>query len=588
MYVNESKDFLTVNRVLHAIGSRFFAIALFTLLGTAATLALLITLPNVFESQSMLYIKIGRGTVAIDPATSASGSHISLMDSRQTEINSVKEMLSSRVVIERAVQSVGVDRVMEVIPWHEATYKTVRGWMKDQADAINATLTGKTIEEVKDDYADLAPSEVERLEALEEAVERVMEKFTVKTTKDSYTLQLTCRAYSPTLARDICQAIVDEYRKVHVEAHSVRGSLEFFEKQYADAQSRLALLEENLRDTKTRTQMMTVPGKQELVLAEIKQLQTDLLKVSSEVAAARARDAELIAKAEAIPEWLKADETNGVANDASDKMRNQLFELEMLEKDLTNRYTATHPLVVQVREKLVSAKNIYKNQANERTLVKETLNPNRQALELDRFRNLSTLEALKAQQEDLQTKIELAQQKAAQVNADEVLLNSLQREVELARNDSMNYGRKREEARLLDRLDSANLTDVSLPQPPSLVIEKAGPKRLLLTVAAAVCLSVVGSAFAVFFDVRSSNQLAEPTVSAPVVVTNPAVASAADAHTAKAMDKVVQNASNLSPSTATVTKADVSQTTVPQNNTTQVTTTSEAKSKKSDSPWIDV
>ncbi len=67
-----------------------FAIAVFTVLGTLATLALLITLPNVFESESMLYIKIGRGTVAIDPATSASGSHISLMDSRQTEINSVK------------------------------------------------------------------------------------------------------------------------------------------------------------------------------------------------------------------------------------------------------------------------------------------------------------------------------------------------------------------------------------------------------------------------------------------------------------------------------------------------------------------
>ncbi len=142
-----------------------------------------------------------------------------------------------------------------------------------------------------------------------------MEKFSVNTTKDSYTLQLTCRAYTPTLARDFNQAIVDEYRKVHVEAHSVRGSLDFFEKQYAAAQTRLAELEGNLRDTKTRTQMMTVPGKQELVLAEIKQLQTDLLKVSSEVAASRSRDTELIAKADAIPEWLKMDETNGVANE---------------------------------------------------------------------------------------------------------------------------------------------------------------------------------------------------------------------------------------------------------------------------------
>ncbi len=78
-------------------------------------------------------------------------------------------------------------------------------------------------------------------------------------------------------------------------------------------------------------------------------------------------------------------------------MRNQLFELEMLEKDLTNRYTATHPLVVQVREKLVSAKSYFiRLKPNVSNGVKETINPNRQALELDRFRNLSTLEALKA------------------------------------------------------------------------------------------------------------------------------------------------------------------------------------------------
>ncbi len=44
--------------------------------------------------------------------------------------------------------------------------------MKDQADSLNALLTGKSIEESKTTLPDLTPSEVERLEALEEAVER--------------------------------------------------------------------------------------------------------------------------------------------------------------------------------------------------------------------------------------------------------------------------------------------------------------------------------------------------------------------------------------------------------------------------------
>ena len=546
MYVNESQDFLTVSRVMLALRRRWFSIAVWTLLGTIGVVALLISLPNVFQSESMLYIKIGRGTIAIDPATSASGSHISLMDSRQTEINSVKEMLTSRVVVERAVQSVGVDRVMEQNPWYEVLIKSVRGWTSDAIDQAQATMTGKSLDEVKTKFDGLSASEVEELETLEEAVERVIEKFSVKSTKESYTLQLTCRAFSPTLARDLCQAIVDEYRKVHVEAHSVRGSLAFFEQQYDESKQRLQDLEIELRDTKNLTQMMTVPGKQELVLAEIKQLQTDLLKVSAEVAAAQARDTELIAKANAMPERIKMDQTAGVANDASDKMRNQLFELEMLEKDLTNRYTKEHPLVVQVREKLVTAKNIYGSQSTERTLVNETINPNRQALELDRFRNLSTLEGFKAQQKDLMEKIAAAQAKAEKVNADEVTLNMLERAVQLARADVLNYGHKQEEARLLDRLDSANLTDVSLPQPPSLVLEKVGPKRALLAIAGAACFLLAGCAMSIFFDLRKDHAVTQHVLANTIDISSSTAGKSADNKLTQLVDKDVERLSKTS------------------------------------------
>ena len=546
MYVNESQDFLTVSRVMLALRRRWFSIAVWTLLGTIGVVALLISLPNVFQSESMLYIKIGRGTIAIDPATSASGSHISLMDSRQTEINSVKEMLTSRIVVERAVQAVGVDRVMEQNPWYELSIKSVRSWISDAIDQAQASMTGKSLDEVKTKFDGLSASEVEELETLEEAVERVMEKFSVKSTKESYTLQLTCRAFSPTLARDLCQAIVDEYRKVHVEAHSVRGSLAFFEQQYSESKKRLQDLEIELRDTKNLTQMMTVPGKQELVLAEIKQLQTDLLKVSAEVAAAQARDAELIAKASAMPERIKMDQTAGVANDASDKMRNQLFELEMLEKDLTNRYTKEHPLVVQVREKLVTAKNIYGAQSSERTLVNETINPNRQALELDRFRNLSTLEGFKAQQNDLMQKIVAAQAKAEKVNADEVTLNMLERAVQLARADVMNYGHKQEEARLLDRLDSANLTDVSLPQPPSLVLEKVGPKRALLTIVGAACFLLSGCAMSIFFDLRKDYAATQHVLANTIDISSSTAGKSADTKLTQLVDKDVERLSKTS------------------------------------------
>jgi polysaccharide biosynthesis protein PslE len=500
MFVNESSDFLTFSRVLEAIRKRWFGIGFVTLLAIVLSTAICITLPNVFQSESMLYIKIGRGTVAIDPATSASGSHISLMDSRQSEINSVREMLLSRVVVERAIKVVGVERVMQKQPWYEAAKKNASTWAEDQADWLKATFTGRPLDEIQSQsqFDDLPADEVAQREALEEAVERVYNHVFVQSAKDSYTLLLVCRAYSPTLARDICQAIVDEYRKVHVEAHSVRGSLEFFEEQYNESQTRLANLEAELRDTKNRTQMMTITGKQDLVLQEIKQLQSDYIKVNADIAAARAKDVELVAKIDALPERMDTQQTEGVANQATDAMRNQLFELEMLEKDLTNRYTPTHPLVTQVREKMVAARKIFDSQETDRTLVNSAINPVRQELELDRFRNLSTLEGLKAQQDELTAKIANANSKAEKVNADEVLLNDLERQIQLVRTDVMNYGHKQEEARLLDQLDSANLSDVSVPQPPTLVLEKVGPRRSLLVAGCALCALLASCCLAIF------------------------------------------------------------------------------------------
>lgn len=535
MYVNEPADFLSIHGVISAIRRQWFGIGLLACVAALGAAAISVTLPNVYQSESMLYIKIGRGTVSLDPATTASGSHISLMDSRQSEINSVREMLGSRVVVERAIKSVGVDRVMEKRPWYEAAKKSATDWFADSLDMLKSKLTNTPLEEVKANpaYAELSTEEVAEREALEEAVERVFDKLYVKASKDSYTLLLVNRAFSPTLARDLCQAIVDEYRKVHVEAHSVHGSLDFFEQQYNESQKRLAELENRLRDHKNRSQMMTISGKQDLVLQEIKQLQSDFIKVQGDIAAARARDVELVGKIEALPERMDTQQTEGVANQATERMRNQLFELEMLEKDLTNKYNSGHPLVAQVRDKLIAARKIFDAQDEDRTLINTEINPVRQELELDRFRNLSTLEGLKAQHEELSNKLISANIKAEKVNSDEILLNDLERQVNLARSDVMTYGKKQEEARLLDQLDNANLSDVSVPQPPSLVLEKVGPKRALIVFGSALAGVIVGCLIAVYRDTtclpnRPSNDLNRSMVvpSASVPVEASAVAGA--------------------------------------------------------------
>lgn len=492
------QDFLTLTDVFRALRSRWLGILTVTFLLTVLVLVTVMLIPNTYQSDALLYVRMGRGTVSLDPASTAAGQTISLMDRRQSEINSVREMLRSRVVLDRAVRHVGVDRVLSQDAWWNVMLDQFGDWAEDTTNNWQDKFLKKRLVNGDDLPPGFTKEQYEAQEALELAIKRLDKSLSIDAAKDSYTLGVSVRAYGPEMARDLCEAVVTEYRKVHVDAHSMEGSLQFFETEYELCEKRLAEAESKLRDEKNRISLMTITGKQELIHQEIRQLQADRIKAGAELAAAQGRDNEIAKKLVKMPEKLDMEKTAGGGNAATDAMRNQLFELEVLEKDLTAKYAVDHPLVAQVRSKLSQAREIYNAQDSDRTLSKQALNPIRQEMELDRLRNLSALEGWRAQMSEINDKLALAEKKASQLNSDELNINELERTVQLARNDVLTYGRKREEARLLKQLDVGNFSDISIPQPPMLVFKHIAPKRGLFLVLGAAgafafscCLAVL-------------------------------------------------------------------------------------------------
>ncbi len=473
------QDFLTVSDILGALKSRWLGILFTTCFLTALVVVVLLLIPNSYQSDALLYVRMGRGTVSLDPASTAAGQTISLMDRRQSEINSVREMLRSRIVLDRAVRAVGVERVLSEDAWWNKTLDNTSVWFETTTNQWQDKYLKQRWINKEVFPAGFTKEQYQAQEALELAIKRLDKALRIDAAKDSYTLGVSVRTYSPELAQSLCEAVVTEYRKVHVDAHSMEGSLQFFESEYALCERRLSDAEAKLRDEKNRTSLMTVTGKQELIHQEIRQLQADRIKAGAELAAAQGRDTEIVKKLQSIPDKLDLEKTAGVGNAATDAMRNQLFELEVMEKDLSSKYSTDHPLVVQVRTKLNQAREIYNGQDSDRTLSKQAVNPIRQEMELDRLRNLSALEGWRAQMSEINEKLALAEKKAAQLNSDELNINELERNVQLARNDVLTYGRKREEARLLKQLDTGNFSDISVPQPPMLVFKHVAPKRSL-------------------------------------------------------------------------------------------------------------
>lgn len=498
MSAGAPQDFLTLTDIVTALRSRWFGILTTTFLLSVLVLFALLLIPNTYQSDALLYVRMGRGTVSLDPASTAAGQTISLMDRRQSEINSVREMLRSRVVLDRAVRHVGVDRVLSQDAWWNVVMNRASTWAEETTNSLQDKYLTKRLINGENFPTGFTKEQYAAQEALELAVKRLDKALSIDAAKDSYTLGVSVRAYDPEMARDLCDAVVAEYRKVHVDAHSMEGSLQFFEAEYELCEKRLAEAESKLRDEKNRISLMTITGKQELIHQEIRQLQADRLKAGAELAAAQGRDTEIANKLVKMPEKLDMEKTAGGGNAATDAMRNQLFELEVLEKDLTAKYASDHPLVVQVRAKLGQARDIYNAQDSDRTLSKQALNPIRQEMELDRLRNLSALEGWRAQMAEINEKLVLAEKKAEQLNTDELNINELERNVQLARNDVLIYGRKREEARLLKQLDVGNFSDISVPQTPMLVFKHVAPKRGLFLVLGSAGALVFSCCLAVF------------------------------------------------------------------------------------------
>ena len=99
------------------------AIAFFVAVIVLVVLRLVLS-PRAYLSEVKLFVRIGRQSATLDP-TATTGQFIHPFNTREAEINSVMESLSSRTVMERVVDAVDpkmaacVDSSSWVLlPWH--------------------------------------------------------------------------------------------------------------------------------------------------------------------------------------------------------------------------------------------------------------------------------------------------------------------------------------------------------------------------------------------------------------------------------------------------------------------------------------
>ncbi len=606
--------------------------------------AAILLFPKKYESEAKLFVRLGRGSASIDPATV--GQTISIQESRETEMNSMIDLLQSRSLAERIVDEIGHERILKKHAWIEVQADRLMELLQAKSNAVLSTqlnevvaegeavidefvpsmnenaptetteeiatttdsqdsdetdfsssgladigaalaehgdaiddaeaspdvlrsitegslsslaakasndvdstpskdlpsengteeanaisepgedlliVDSQTLESQEDrspegnDLAEagmplqdvLSAEELEKRKRIELAIKEVQSNLKIDSPKRSTTIGVAFRARDPELAKDVVEAAISNYKDLHIAAYESQGALEFFDRQFDEQQRLVASSEESLKESKNKHHVVTMKGKQESLQSEITDVKKMQLQAKADLHAALAQVSELESDMTELEAEIVASTTSGIASNATDSMRDRLYELEIQEKELASKYVASDPRLIRVRTQLQDARQIVDEQPTEKPQSVVAVNPVRQHIENELLiakASVASLQAKSTALEDLEDDLLI---RLSEVNELEVMAEEMQRKIDIAKENHRNYARKLEESRINAALDAQLLSNVSVVGKPTTRYKHVSPKRSLLAVLAACFSMICGIMVALLSDYsRNAKEIA--------------------------------------------------------------------------------
>lgn len=424
------------------------AMVAFAVILTLAVVGLVVA-PRTYVSEAKLFVRIGRESVALDPAATV-GTTVSLQDSRESEIRSVMDVLQSRVLMEKVVQRLGPDSILHGLD-------TLDG-ENQNGHVARSKASGWGLRGVaKRMLAFVIP--LDEVSPKEQAVRTLQKSVWVDAAKKSNVISIACKAGSPQLAQKILQTLVDVYRDQHVAVNATE-SYEFFERQTELLRKELLSATEALGQLKSELGITSIADQRQLLETQLTNLNKDIHDTTAAISASEARLSALrpqVSEEEQEPVSHVAAATTTMA---VDQMRDTLYRLQIQEREMRAKYQPEHPALQAIQEQVRGVEQILGRQA----LLVET----------------AQLATLRARLATLQESLNQTRRQLLQLNQNEVAVSQLERRVELLRNTYQKYSELTEQARVAKALDSEQVTNIKVVQPPSFVAKAASPKPSLV------------------------------------------------------------------------------------------------------------
>ncbi|QDU27335.1 Chain length determinant protein [Anatilimnocola aggregata] len=440
-----------------AIGTTFCLLGL-TTIGV-------LMLPKSYLSEAKLFVRFGREN-QLDP-TASTGQAISINETRESEINSLQEILRSRAMLDRVVSELGPQYILEG---------------KDLGPEVKVTTVGNdrsTTRSEGNEYTSQETSEGTPSRAHQLAVQKLEKDLEIFSPRKTTIIAVRAKAKNPEIAQRIVSKLVETYLDEHVRVHRTPGSFEFFESQTNSFQDQWKLAANDLQKFKTTMGIVTIDGKRTQLQLQISDLEQRLLAAESEVTSSEARIVSLKSAIRLLPEFIASQKVQQPSV-AMEGMKQTLFQLQSREQELRSKMTPNHPMVIAVQHQMEDLQQILGEHDVNSVQQTHVINPARQTLELDLLKEQSQVDSLAGRIASLKSQQAAFYVALGELNTDEVKLANLQRDMDLAENRYRSYSEKLEQARINRSLDEERISSLSIFQPATYAIQPQGPRKLMI------------------------------------------------------------------------------------------------------------
>jgi uncharacterized protein involved in exopolysaccharide biosynthesis len=459
----------------------------------ALTILVVLFAPRSYTSEAKLLLRIGRESVTMDPTASSVGDQLNMHHTRENEIQSAVGVMQSREIVEHVVEKIGEDVILKGKP---------RGKKTSAASRIGAMVSG-AIGSVTGVLGSIDP-----VPASEKAVRKLSKGVYIGSSNESSVVSVAYTTKSPQVAQSVVANWLDSFIDQHADANHSEGSFEFFADQGKVIRDELENTRLALEQVKNDSSLVTVDGQQNLLETQLARVRDSILDIDGEMVALRS-------KIDSYEDILNSNDSmitsavTGTNNEARDLMRSQLFELEVIEKDLQSKYKNDHPKLVSVRRQLDNAKSIVSQQKPTREEVTKSINPAYQQVVENRLLAQAELQAIGKKRVEMLEKKDALVKEISQLNRTERLVRTLESEVGILEGRYAEHSVKMEQSRLNDILATERITSVNVVQPATFQMRPVSPNKPLCAIAGLLAATALAVSLPVLAETRRQQQLAQ-------------------------------------------------------------------------------